>query len=361
MSPFRYIAPLTDDQCNNLKTVKNEAQNERVRKRAHAILLSEQHRNIDDIADICFVNRDTVGRWLDRWEQDGVFGLWDNKRPGRRPILNDEEQELVKKLLDETPNDPKSVLQSLFDKTGKLISRKTLNRLAKKYRLKWKRIKKSLKSKRDNDEFEKAKADITAFEAQAQAGECDVYYFDGSGFDLTPSVSYAWQPTGTDNTITVPSARSSRLNVLGFLNSSNNDLMPYIFEDSVSSAVICACFDNFLNNQIKSSVEENNKENNKENNIENKNLTKPIIVVIDNASIHTSAEFTDHIEKWQSKGLFPYFLPSYSPELNKIEILWRKIKYEWLPLSAYDSLQKLNESVENILIQYGNRYVINFV
>jgi len=106
---------------------------------------------------------------------------------------------------------------------------------------------------------------------------------------------------------------SSRINVLGFLNSSNNDLMPYIFEDSVSSAVICACFDNFLNNQIKSSVEENNKENH----IEKKNLTKPIIVVIDNASIHTSAEFTEHIEKWQSKGLFPYFLPSYSPELNQ--------------------------------------------
>jgi hypothetical protein len=60
MSPFRYIAPLTDEQRHHLKTVKNEAQNERVRKRAHAILLSEQHQNIDDIADICFVNRDTV-------------------------------------------------------------------------------------------------------------------------------------------------------------------------------------------------------------------------------------------------------------------------------------------------------------
>jgi len=113
------------------------------------------------------------------------------------------------------------------------------------------------------------------------------------------------------------------------------------------------CFDDFLNNQIKSSCQENH--------IENKNLIKPIIVVIDNASIHTSAEFTDQIEKWQSKGLFPYFLPPYSPELNQIEILIEKIKYEWLPLSAYDSLQKLNESVENTLIQYGNRYVINFV
>ena len=35
----------TDDQRNHLKTVKNEAQNERVRKRAHAMERCEQHRN----------------------------------------------------------------------------------------------------------------------------------------------------------------------------------------------------------------------------------------------------------------------------------------------------------------------------
>ncbi len=60
-------------------------------------------------------------------------------------LMMKNKKELVKKLLDETPNDPKSVLQSLFDKTGQLISRQTLNRLAKKYRFSFQRLKKSLK------------------------------------------------------------------------------------------------------------------------------------------------------------------------------------------------------------------------
>jgi hypothetical protein len=29
------------------------------------------------------------------------------------------------------------------------------------------------------------------------------------------------------------------------------------------------------------------------------------------------------------------YLPPYSPELNLIEILWRFMKYYWLPFSAY--------------------------
>jgi transposase len=43
------------------------------------------------------------------------------------------------------------------------------------------------------------------------------------------------------------------------------------------------------------------------------------------------------------QGLYLLFLPPYCPELNLIEILWRKIKYEWLPVSAYESFKDLSE------------------
>src|SRR6266568_8889006 len=51
-----------------------------------------------------------------------------------------------------------------------------------------------------------------------------------------------------------------------------------------------------------------------------------------------------------------HFLPSYSPELNLIEILRRFIKYYWLPFSAYGSFQPLCAAVEEILQQFGTRY-----
>ncbi len=55
-----------------------------------------------------------------------------------------------------------------------------------------------------------------------------------------------------------------------------------------------------------------------------------------------------------------YYLPGYSPELNLIEILWRFIKYGWLPFSAYLNFQTLVEAVEDILMKGGSQYKITF-
>ena len=60
-------------------------------------------------------------------------------------------------------------------------------------------------------------------------------------------------------------------------------------------------------------------------------------------------EFQENIERWQQQGLTIVNIAPYSPELNIIEILWRKIKYEWMPFSAYESFQNLKESLFDIL------------
>jgi transposase len=59
------------------------------------------------------------------------------------------------------------------------------------------------------------------------------------------------------------------------------------------------------------------------------NLTKETWIVLDNAPIHRSEEFEEKIEEWEQVGLKIYFLPAYCPSLNKIEMLWQKIKYDW--------------------------------
>jgi hypothetical protein len=115
----------------------------------------------------------------------------------------------------------------------------------------WKRIRKSLRSKRDQAKFDAATVEIKALIQQHKNGGIDLCYFDEAGFTLEPSVPYAWQPT--NETIEIPSSKSKRLNVLGVVNRD--------------------CEFNLLANQIK----------------------KQTVIVIDNASIHTSNEFNSHI------------------------------------------------------------------
>lgn len=45
----------------------------------------------------------------------------------------------------------------------------------------------------------------------------------------------------------------------------------------------------------------------------------------------------DKLEEWQQRNIEIFELPSYSSELNLIEILWRFIKYDWMEISAYRS------------------------
>ena len=66
-------------------------------------------------------------------------------------------------------------------------------------------------------------------------------------------------------------------------------------------------------------------------------------------------------DEWSKKGLEIFFLPTYSPHVNVIEILWRFIKYKWLEINAYDNFQCLTQAVENILKNFGTEYAINFV
>jgi transposase len=90
------------------------------------------------------------------------------------------------------------------------------------------------------------------------------------------------------------------------------------------------------------------------------NLEKKTVLLMDQASIHTSDKMTEKIEEWEKKNLEIFWLPAYSPKLNLIEILWRFIKYEWVEVSAYDNHRSLRNYLKKVLDNFGTEYVINF-
>jgi len=331
---MKYIKPLTENEQITLKELLKHHTNARARTRAHGVLLSHRRYNLNAIADIYQVDRDTVSQWLTDWEALGVIGLYDDARSGRPPLLNSAEREHVNLLLKEEPRCLKRVAAQLLLLTQKIVSLTTLRRIAKQSKLVWKRIRTSLKSKRDEIAFHQAQLELLYLQEEQQAGDIDLYYFDESGFSLTPMIPYAWQPRG--QTLAITPAKSQRLNVLGFF-SKTNDFFSFIFQGRVDAQVVVACFEQFI-----------------------KTLTKPTWIILDNAAQHTANLFKAKILAWEQQGLFIKYLPSYSPELNVIEILWRFIKYTWLPFSAYLNFVALKNALEEVLASIGEKYRIIF-
>lgn len=162
----------------------------------------------------------------------------------------------------------------------------------------------------------------------------DLYYCDESHFGLTPNVGYAWQHK--DNPVLLPAAKGKRLSVLGLM-TPDCKLFSRTFEGAINSDDAIAAMDEFC-----------------------QTITKRTVVVIDNAPIHRSKKFMAKIKKWKEQDLWVYYLPPYSPELNRIEILWRFIKYRWLPFDAFLNFQNLKERLNDTLNKIGTKCIINF-
>lgn len=194
--------------------------------------------------------------------------------------------------------------------------------------------KKKVAKQPDSTEYEDKKKTLETLKNKSLSGDISLYFQDESGFSLTPSISYAWQYKG--EYIEIPSSRSQQINVMGFLGM-EQDLKSLTFNGSIDSECVITAID-----QLFPSVE------------------KETWIVMDNAPTHKSKKFTEKILEWAKKKINILFLPAYSPELNPIEIVWRFIKYYWLPLSAYQSFQKLTEALNNILANYGKKYLITF-
>ncbi|MGK7898076.1 MAG: transposase, partial [Xenococcus sp. (in: cyanobacteria)] len=163
-------------------------------------------------------------------------------------------------------------------------------------------------------------------------------------------VPYCWQDkSGVE---CFKANKSKRLNVIGLLNKNNDDEY-YIFENKITSEIVIKFLDNYANK-----------------------INKRTVVVIDNAPIHRSKAFREKIAEWKEKKLEIFWLPTYSPQLNLIElemcrgflgvqnraveILWRFMKYEWVKKEAYLSWNNLVDYVEKVLKHFVPKYTINF-
>ena len=239
---MRYVQPLTESQRQTLENIRKYDPSPRARTRAHSILLSSRRVTIKEIVRIYQVDRDTIASWIKKWEHDGIESLYDKPRCGRPSKLTLEEKELAQQYIKEEPRCLKQVAERLSQKTAKRLSIASLKRLAKKARLRWKRVRKSLKSLRDPEAFSQCQRELEALQKQEEQGELNLYYLDESGFTLDPYIPYAWQESGS--VIELPASKGGRINVLGLMNR-KNDIHPYIFEQSINTSVVVACLNDF--------------------------------------------------------------------------------------------------------------------
>jgi transposase len=329
---IREINPLS---AKLLERIYRQSRHHQVRQRAHCLILANQGVKIEELIKIFQVSYKTIYNWFERWESESMVGLYNKSGRGAKSKFNAEQEQKIKELAKDNARQLKQVVQKIEEELGIKTSKKTVKRILKRLKMSWHRMRRAVGGKPEIQVYQEKRVQLEELELLDKKGEIDLYYLDESGFCLIPSVPYAWQDIGEQ--LNILSCRSRRLNVLGIMNK-RNELKSYVSYQTINSDVVIACIDTFF-----------------------VTVNKPTFIVVDQASIHTSDAIFEKIEEWKERNITIFELPTYSPHLNLIEILWRFIKYEWIPIDAYKDWKTFVASVEKILREFGENYVINFV
>ncbi len=195
-------------------------------------------------------------------------------------------------------------------------------------------MRRRVKESENADIYQLKRELLGKLETLSQNNRIDLYYADEAAVSLEPNVPYAWQ--FPDEQAAMPSAKGSGTNCFALLARDNRAVVRSTSE-RLTANFILEQFEGF-------SI----------------NLKKPTVVVLDNAPVHRARIIKERIAVWQKRGLFLFYLPRYSPHLNIVETLWRKLKYEWLVPGDYKSRDTLCYAVNLALKGVGTSLHIKF-
>lgn len=331
---MRFIRELNPETRKLLERISKESKSSQARERARCIVLSFEGFSIEQLVVIFAVGRKTIYNWFTRWEDQGLLGLYNRKGRGRKSKFNKEQEEQIKEWVKTEPKNLKKVVEKVNRDWGVKTSKDTIKRILKKLGMRWKRLRKGIAKKPDEWELEVKLPLLKELKEKEKREEIDLRYFDETGLTLVPYIPYGWQEKG--ERIELKSRSSKRVNILGAMNR-QNELYSEIHCGKIDSEVVI----NFLDNLAQK-------------------IKKATVVLMDQASIHTSDKVLEQLPKWKQKNLEIVWLPTYSPQLNLIEILWKFVKYEWIEIEAYENWKSLLDYLQKVLSTFGKEYVINF-
>lgn len=147
------------------------------------------------------------------------------------------------------------------------------------------------------------------------------------GFSLSLPLAYGWSPRGKPLRVPKHWGSAGRINLIGSLGfAGDREQLAYrLLEESCKAPAVVAYLDTLAE--------------------EAQTSGKLTVVVLDNAGFHRARLVQDKRADWEAMNLYLRYLPPYSPQLNPIENVWRRIKGFLMPRRSYASTAELLTAV----------------
>jgi len=312
---------LTAQQREDLVRLEKQIPHKGVSTRIKIILALNDGYSAKDVARILLLDEDTITKWKRLYEQSQYLSDWlGDKNNGYRGRLTLEQEQMVEKYVeDEIITDCNQVVLYIQNTFGINYTidgvSKLLHRLGFAY--------KQIIGIPGNLNEEKQKAFVKAYEELVKNKQEDEVILFGDGVHPTHNLhkTKAWIKRGEEKQVRTNTGRA-RLNINGAFNLETMTVTTH-FSKTINAQTTMELFDKIQ--------------------IVYKDKTT-IYLIIDNATYYKNKDVKAYLEK-QDCRIKLLFLPSYSPNLNFIERVWKYMKKYIIGVKYREKFKEFDEDI----------------
>jgi transposase len=310
----------------------------RTAKRMMAILAVADGYVSAQIAPLLHVSEESIRLWVKAFVLHGAAGLRSTKSAGRPPKLTKGQKRALERMINEGPSAAgypgacwrtPMIQHLIYEQFGVLYSVHYLSQLLKNMGFSYQKAR--FVSDHKDPERRHAWLTYTWCEVMhvAKAQDAYILFGDEASFPQWGTLTYTWAKRGQQPTVPTSGIRKG-YKVFGLVEYFSGRFFYQGHERRFTSE----SYAHFLESVLKQT-------------------TQPIMLMQDGARYHTSKAMQAFFAKHASR-LTVYQLPSYSPDYNPIEKLWKKIKQDGTHLHYFPTFEALVTKVNEILPMFEN-------
>ncbi len=295
-----------------------------VQKKIEALYLKSQKISHQKICQICRITRATLIKYLKQYQNQGIEGLKKLGYRGQRSELNQHRLTIEQDFRQSPPRTIAEAVQRIEQITGIKRSPTQVRQFIKKIGMKTRKIgyvpgKANEEKIKEQEQFRKEQ--LEPLLEEAKQGKKAVYFVDAAHFIHRAYLGFIW--CFERLFMASPSGRK-RFNVLGAINALTYEIITITNETYINSVSVCELLDKLAD----------------------LSLSIPVVLVLDNARYQKCHLVREYAQKL---GIELLYLPSYSPDLNLIERLWKLVRNECLYSKYYENFDSFKKAISDCL------------
>ena len=301
------------------------------------------YADIPAIAKLFRVSGEAVRQWVSKYMLGGVKALVKRKQaPGRPPKLNKTQRKELYRQIKEGPQKAgfpggcwrTPMIQELIrQRFGVFYAVKYISELLKNMGLSYQKARFATGGNTPENQEKREEWIKTTWPdiyALAKKKKAYIFFGDEASFPQWGTLTYTWAPKGEQPTVSTSGKRKG-YKVFGLFEYFSGRFFYKTQEGRLNSE----SYISFLTEVLAKT-------------------RKHIILIQDGAKYHTSKAVRGFFEEKKAR-LTVYQLPTYSPDYNPIEKLWKKIKTDETHLQYFPTFDDLMTKVDSALLNFTNK------